>query len=221
MAAEGLKLYSYWRSSAAYRVRIALNLKGLPYETIPVNLAKNGGEHKSAEYHEVNPQQFVPVLKHGERWLRQSLAILEYIEEVFDGPRLLPVTARERARVRALAQLIACDIHPLNNLRVLKYLEHEHHTPQIERDVWVRHWITEGFKPLEELLVQNPSTGSFCEGDMPSMADVCLIPQVFNANRFGVDLTPFPTILRINEHCMTLSPFDNARPERQPDAPTG
>jgi maleylacetoacetate isomerase len=219
MAAEGLKLYSFWRSSAAYRVRIALNLKGLPYEIVAVNLSKNGGEQHDSEFHGLNPQELIPVLIDGERIIRQSLAIIEYLEETYAGPRLLPVTARERARARGLAQLIACDIHPLNNLRVLQYLEREFNTPQVERERWIRHWISEGFKALEELLTTNPSTGAYCEGDTPSVADLCLVPQTYNALRFSVDLAPFPTIRRIYEQCLTLEAFDNARPEKQPDAP--
>ena len=220
MAAEGLQLFSYWRSSAAYRVRIALNLKGLAYELIPVNLAKNGGEQHHESFHAINPQELVPVLRHGGRLIRQSLAIIEYLEETFDGGRLLPVTARERARARGLAQVIACDIHPLNNLRVLQYLEREFHTPLIERETWIRHWISEGFRALEEILTSSPSTGAYCEGDTPSIADVCLVPQVFNAQRFGVDLAPYPTIARIHEQCLALPEFENARPEKQPDAPS-
>ncbi len=221
MAAEGLQLFSYWRSSAAYRVRIALNLKGLAYELIPVNLAKNGGEHHQDVFHTVNPQELVPVLRHGGRLIRQSMAIIEYLDECFDGARLLPVTARERARARGLAQVVACDIHPLNNMRVLQYLERDFHTPLIEREAWIRHWIQEGFAAFEELLTTNPSTGAHCEGDTPSIADICLIPQVYNAQRFSVDLSPYPTIVRINEHCLARPEFDNARPEKQPDAPQG
>jgi maleylacetoacetate isomerase len=221
MAAEGLKLYSYWRSSAAYRARIALNLKGLPHELVPVNLARNGGEHHQPDYRGLNPQEFVPVLVDGERVIRQSMAIIEYLDEAYAGTHLLPTTARERARVRALAQVIACDIHPLNNLRVLQYLEREFATPQVERERWVRHWIVEGFRALEELLATNPSTGEFSEGDTPSIADICLVPQAYNALRYSVDLAPFPTIRRIYEHCLTLPAFDAARPERQADAPAG
>jgi maleylacetoacetate isomerase len=220
MAAEGLKLYSYWRSSAAYRARIALNLKGLPYELLTVNLAgKGGGDQHLPEFRAVNPQELIPVLVDGERVIRQSMAIVEYLDETYPGPRLLPVTARERARARGLAQLVACDIHPLNNLRVLQYLEREFNTPQVERERWVRHWIEAGFVALEELLVGNPSTGDFCEGDTPSIADICLVPQTYNALRFGVDLAPFPTIRRIYELCVTVPAFDRARPEKQPDAP--
>jgi maleylacetoacetate isomerase len=220
VAAEGLQLFSYWRSSAAYRVRIALNLKGLAYELIPVNIGRNGGDHHHEAYHAINPQELVPVLRHGGRLVRQSLAIVEYLEETFDGARLLPVTARERARARGLAQAIACDIHPLNNMRVLQYLEREFHTPLIERESWIRHWIMEGFAALEEILQSSPSTGAYCEGDTPSIADLCLVPQVYNAQRFSVDLAAYPTIRRINDQCMLQPEFENARPEKQPDAPS-
>ncbi|MEP6484133.1 MAG: maleylacetoacetate isomerase [Rudaea sp.] len=221
MAGERIKLYSYWRSSAAYRVRIALNLKGLSYELIPVSLINNGGEHRTAEYAEINPQKKVPVLIDGERIIRQSMAIVEYIEEMYEGEhRLMPANARERARVRGLAQIVACDIHPLNNLGVMQYLEHEFSAPQVERDRWTRHWITEGFKSLEKLLESNPSTGQFCEGDEPTLADICLIPQVYNALRWSIDMNQFPLIRRINDECMKMDAFDRARPERQPDAPT-
>lgn len=221
MAAEGMKLYTYWRSSAAYRARIALNLKALPYELVPVNIAPSGAEQHQPEFHALNPQRLVPVLVDGERVIRQSLAIVEYLDETYAGARLLPVTARERARVRALALMVACDIHPLNNTRVLQYLETEFGAPQVERERWVRHWIETGLAALEELLAANPSTGTFCEGDTPSMADVCLVPQVYNARRFAVDLGPFPTVRRIEEHCRALPAFDRARPENQPDAPRG
>jgi maleylacetoacetate isomerase len=214
-----IRLYSYWRSSASYRVRIALNLKGLKYETAPVNLVRDGGEHHSAEFHHVNPQERVPVLIDGGRVVRQSLAIIEYLDEVYDGHRLLPGTARERARARSLAHLVATDISPLGNLAVLQYLEHEDNMPQLERERWIRHWITRGFDALEEMLVDNPSTGDFAEGDMASIADCCLVPQVYNARRFDVDLAPYPTIQRIERHCLTLPAFDLARPEMQGDAP--
>ncbi|UXI69204.1 maleylacetoacetate isomerase [Tahibacter amnicola] len=220
MSAEGLRLYSYWRSSAAYRVRIALNLKGLAHEIIPVNLAADGGEQHSAEYHAVNPQELVPVLRDGGRIIRQSMAIIEYLDETYDGElKLLPTPARDRARVRGLAQLICCDIHPINNLRVLQYLEREFNTPQVERERWVRHWIAEGFRAFEALLTENPATGLFCEGDDPSLADVCLVPQVYNARRWGLDLDAFPTIQRIDAECLKQSAFELARPENQPDAP--
>lgn len=219
MATDRLRLYGYWRSSAAYRVRIALNLKELQYEQIAVNLAKDGGEQHLPEFKSVNPQELIPVLLHGERVIRQSMAIVEYIEETFDGPRLLPVTARERARARGLAQIVACDIHPLNNLRVQQYLEREFTVPQDERDRWVRHWIGLGFDTLEELLTTNPSTGDYCEGDAPSLADICLVPQVYNALRFKLPMDRYPTIRRIYDTCLKDPAFDAARPEKQADAP--
>lgn len=219
MSDSGIRLYSYWRSSAAYRVRIALHLKGLPYQLVPVNIAPAADEQHAAAFTEINSQQLVPVLIDGGRVIRQSLAIIEYIEEMYDGPRLLPVTTRERARARGLAMQIACDIHPLNNLRVLDYLEQQGGMPKIEREQWVRHWITLGFTALEEQLLHNPSTGDFCEGDAPSIADCCLVPQLYNARRWSVDLAPFPTMLRIEKHCLAVPAFEQALPENQPDAP--
>lgn len=221
MSAEGMKLFSYWRSSAAYRVRIALNLKGLPYEVVPVNIAPATGAQHVPGYHALNPQRMVPVLVDGERVIRQSLAIVEYLEETYAGARLLPATARERARARSLALLVACDIHPLNNVRVLQWLEAEFNTPQVERERWVRHWIGAGLAALEELLAGNPSTGDFCEGDTPSIADICVVPQCYNALRFAIDLAPFPTVRRIYQTCLAVPAFDRARPENQPDAPRG
>ncbi|HEX6834494.1 MAG TPA: maleylacetoacetate isomerase [Rudaea sp.] len=220
MSSTGLRLYSYWRSSAAYRVRIALNLKGLPYDIIPVHLTQDGGEQHRDDYRELNPQGLVPVLIDGERVVRQSLAIIEYLDESYDGElKLLPATARARARVRGLALTIACDIHPLNNLRVLQYLENDFNAPQVEREHWAQHWIVEGFRAVEALLNDNPSTGVFCEGDEPSLADILLVPQVYNSQRWGVDLEPFPTIRRINDNCVKLPAFERARPENQIDAP--
>ncbi len=214
-----LKLYSYWRSSAAYRVRIALNLKGLPYEIVPVHLVNEGGEQFSAEYTELNPQSLVPTLVDGHRILRQSMSIIEYLEETWPDPSLMPDTARDRVRVRTLSQIIACEIHPLNNLRVLKFLEDTWNVPQAERETWVRHWMQEGFTALEATLVDSPATGTYCEGDFPTMADCLLVPQVYNALRFGLDLAPYPTVARINEECLAMEAFDKARPENQPDAP--
>jgi maleylacetoacetate isomerase len=216
---EPLQLYSYWRSSAAYRVRIGLNLKGLAYDIVPVHLLHDGGQQHSAEYRAINPQQLVPVLGHGHRRLGQSLAILEYLDEMWPTPALLPSTARERQRVRALALLVACDIHPLNNLRVLQYFEQEWNVPRPERDEWVRHWIVEGLAAAEAMVADHPSTGTYCEGNMPSLADCCLIPQIYNARRFGVDMGQFPALQRIETACLELPAFDAARPERQPDAP--
>jgi maleylacetoacetate isomerase len=216
---EGLKLYSYWRSSAAYRVRIALNLKGLAYEIVPVHLVRHGGEQHSPEYRKINPQELVPTLVDGRRVIRQSIAIVEYLDETYDGEmKLLPPTARDRARVRALAMLVACDIHPLNNTRVVRYLDRELGADEAARHRWMRHWMEEGFASFEELVARHPSTGLFCEGDTPTIADVCLVPQVYNARRFGVDLSPYPTIEAIVAACLQLDAFDRARPENQPDA---
>ncbi len=216
---DRLRLYSYWRSSAAYRVRIGLNIKGLPYDIAPVHLLHDGGEQHTGTYRVTNPQGMVPVLQHGHRMLRQSMAILEYLDEMWVQPALLPAVARDRQRVRALAQLVACDIHPLNNLRVMRYFENTWHVPQDERDDWIRHWMVEGLTAFEAMLVDNPSTGPYCDGSMPTLADCCLIPQVYNARRFGIDLTPFPLIERIEQACLELPAFDAARPELQPDAP--
>lgn len=216
---DQLTLYSYWRSSAAYRVRIGLNLKSLAYDTAPVHLVRDGGEQHGLDFRIANPQGLVPVLRHGQRMLRQSLAILEYLDEVWPTPALLPVTARGRQRVRALAQLIACDVHPLNNLRVMRYFEDTWHVPQPERDEWMRHWMMQGFEAFETMLLDHPSTDMFCDGNTPTLADCCLVPQVYNARRFGVDLDAFPNIVRIEQTCLALPAFDDARPERQPDAP--
>ncbi|MBP6749137.1 MAG: maleylacetoacetate isomerase [Xanthomonadaceae bacterium] len=216
---EQLKLYGYWRSSAAYRVRIALNLKGLDYEFVPVDLIRDGGDQLRPGYETTHPQRLIPVLQHGHRMIRQSLAIIEYIDEIWSSPPLLPIEPRDRAHTRALALLVACDIHPLNNLRVMRYLEREFDVPQPARDVWMRHWIEDGFRAFEAMLVDDLARGTFCEGDTPGLADCCLIPQIYNARRFNVDMAPYPTIRAIEAECMALPAFDAARPENQPDAP--
>ena len=213
-----LTLYSYWRSSAAYRVRIGLNLKGLDYALVPVHLVRDGGQQHAPGYAALNPQQLVPALRDGERVLTQSLAILEYLEETRPQPPLLPVDAAGRARVRALAQLVACDIHPLNNLRVLQFFDRQWNVPQAERDDWVLYWMREGFAAMETMLAASPDTGRYCHGDMPGLADCCLLPQLYNARRFTLDLAPFPTLRRIEAACLQLPAFDAARPENQPDA---
>ena len=220
MADDRLQLYSYWRSSAAYRVRIGLNLKGLEYEIRPIHLVRDGGEQHAPEYAALNPQEMLPILRHGERVVRQSLAILEYLDEAFADGRLLPMTARDRARVRALAHVVASDIHPLNNLRVLQYFEHTWHVPHSERDEWIRHWITEGLSAMEQLMKEDPMTGTYSHGESPTLADCCLVPQLYNARRFAVDLAPYPTLVRIDEACRLLPAFEHARPENQPDAPS-
>ncbi len=215
-----IRLYSYWRSSAAYRVRIALNLKHTPHEIVPVHLVRDGGEQHAAAFAELNPQELVPVLMHGSRVLRQSMSIIEYLDETWPTPPLMPATARDRQRVRALAQMIACDVHPLNNLRVLQFFENTWNVPLPERELWIRHWIGLGLQAVETCLADHPSTGTFCDGEQPTMADCCLVPQAYNAERFGVDMAPYPTIRRIVQSCLALDAFQDARPENQPDAPS-
>lgn len=212
-----IRLHDYCRSTAAYRVRIALNLKGLIYCQSPVNLRE--GEQSHPAYRGLNPQRFVPTLETEDgRLLRQSLAICEYLEEAHPQPPLLPAEVIGRVRVRALAQLIACDIHPLNNLRVLQYLGAELGASEEHKRVWYHHWIHEGFRALESMLAADPQTGRYCHGDQTTLADLCLVPQVFNANRFGVDLSDYRNIRRINDACLELEAFARARPERQADA---
>ncbi|PLC51784.1 maleylacetoacetate isomerase [Pollutimonas subterranea] len=213
-----MKLYGYFRSSAAYRVRIALNLKNLPYETVPVHLLKDGGQQLAAPYRELNPTCLVPTLQEGDWALGQSMAILEYLEETHPNPPLLPVDARQRARVRAIAQFIACDIHPLNNLRVLKYLKHELKVDEEAKNAWYRHWAEQGLAAVEAMLAGHPATGRYCHGDQPSFADVCLVPQLANARRFNCDLGAMPTITRIDAACAELPAFQQAAPGSQPDA---
>jgi maleylacetoacetate isomerase len=210
-----MKLYSYFRSSAAYRVRIALNLKGIPYDTVPIHLIKDGGRHRQAEYRDINPQMRVPTLSapNGEV-LIQSLAIIEYLEEIKPEPPLLPKDPIARAHVRALADIVACDIHPMNNLGPLRYLKHQLHQEQPAIDAWYHHWVIEGFTALEALV--RPGPYSF--GTDVTLADVFLVPQVANAWRLKVPLEAFPKILAIEAACLKLPAFDRARPENQPDA---
>ncbi|TMH66768.1 MAG: maleylacetoacetate isomerase [Betaproteobacteria bacterium] len=211
-----MKLYTYFRSSAAFRVRIALNLKGLRYEPVFVHLAK--GEHRQPDYAKVNPQALLPTLEldDGTR-LTQSLAIMEWLEEKHPAPALLPKDALARARVRSLAYLVACEIHPLNNLRVLQHLKRALGQSQEQIDNWYRHWIGDGLAKLEADLAR-PGTGKFCHGDAPSLADCCLVPQIFNAKRYNSELTPYPATMRVFENCMKLEAFDRAQPAKQPDA---
>lgn len=212
-----LILYSYWRSSAAYRVRIALNYLGLEHEVRSVGLVKEGGEQHKTDYRKLNPQGLVPTLVDGEIVLTQSLAILEYLAEKHPVPDLLPEDPVARAHARQIAALICADIHPLNNLRVMQYLEKVLHADQETRDDWYRHWIIEGFRALETLL--KTGAGPYCLGSDISIADCCLIPQVYNAHRFSVPLDEFPTLIAIEEACLALDAFDKARPENQADAP--
>jgi len=209
------RLYIYFRSSASYRVRIALNLKGLDYETVAVHLVK--GEQRAAGYLALNPAGLVPALVEDGQVLTQSLAILEYLDEVHPEPPLLPGGAAERARIRAIAQTIACEIHPLDNLKVLKYLKHTLRVDEEAKDAWYRHWVEEGLATVEALLA-DPRTGAFCHGDTPTLADCCLVPQIFNAQRFACRLDHVPTVMRIYQRCMTLEPFQRAAPGAQPDA---
>jgi maleylpyruvate isomerase len=213
-----MKLYTYFRSSAAYRVRIALNLKGLPYEAVPVHLLRHGGEQLQDEYRKLNPSGLVPALQDESITLTQSMAILEYLEETHPGVPLLPADAPGRARVRELAQIIACDIHPVNNLRVLRYLVRQLGVADEAKNAWYRHWVQEGFAGLEAHLARDPQAGPFCHGDQPTMADCFLVPQVFNAQRFDIDMTAYPNIARIDALCAGLPAFAAAHPSRQPDA---
>lgn len=213
-----LQLYTYFRSSAAYRVRIALNLKGLAYEPRLVHLVRDGGEQHRPQYRALNPQGLVPALVDGSRVLTQSLAIIEYLEERHPEPPLLPADAAGRARVRALAQTVACDIHPLNNRRVLVYLETRLGLAREAILGWYCHWVAEGFMGLEALLARSPDTGAFCHGDQPTLADVCLVPQVYNAIRYGCDLTAYRRVGEIHERCQALPAFRAAAPDSQPDA---
>lgn len=214
-----MKLYTYFRSSAAYRVRIALNLKGLAYDAVPVHLLKGGGEQLQAAYRAVNPSALVPALRDDDgNTLTQSLAIIEYLDEIHRDVPLLPADPLARARVRTLALMVACDIHPLGNLRVLKYLVHHLGVSEEQKTAWYRHWVGEGLSALEAHLAGSPDTGRFCHGDTPTVADCFLVPQVFNAQRFEVDLAPFPTVARINAACSGLPAFAAAHPSQQPDA---
>lgn len=214
-----MKLYSYFRSSAAYRVRIALNLKGLSYEYVPVHLLRDGGEQLKPAYREVNPDGIVPTLIDDEdHAIRQSLAIIEYLEETHPEPPLLPKSPADRAHVRSLALQVACEIHPVNNLRVLKYLKHSLGVDDAAKDAWYRHWIEAGFETLEQRLAHDPRTGKLCYGDTPTIADLCLVPQVFNANRFKIDTARYPTIQRIADYASQIDAFAKAAPGVQPDS---
>jgi maleylpyruvate isomerase len=218
-----MKLYTYFRSSAAWRVRIALNLKGLPYEAVPVHLVRHGGEQLREAYRAVNPSALVPSLEDEGTTITQSMAIIEYLEETHPQVALLPAAPLERARVRALAQMIACDIHPLDNLRVLRYLVGTIKVDEEAKGAWYRHWIAEGFAAFETQLTRDPAAGvpaagRFCHGDTPTVADCFLVPQVYNAARFAVDMTPYPRIAGIDAACAELPAFAAAHPSRQADA---
>lgn len=213
-----LLLYDYWRSSAAYRVRIALNLKNLDYQQQSVHLVRDGGEQKMPAYRAINPQGLVPALQAGDKTLTQSLAIIEWLDEKYPEPALLPATAFAKAQVRAMALMVACDIHPLNNLRVMSWLKQEAELTDETYMRWYRHWITEGFTALEKQLELYQSNSLFCDGDQVGMADICLIPQVYNAERFNCDISNFPRIRKISAYCRKIPAFEKALPENQADA---
>lgn len=216
-----LKLYTYFRSSAAYRVRIALNLKNLAYEAVPVHLVKDGGQHLTEDYRRINPAGALPALADRDLVLSQSLAIIEYLDEAYPYPPLLPGDPAARARVRAIALDVACEIHPINNLRVLKYLTGELGLAEEQKTAWYRHWVEVGLAAVEARLVaggEAAASGRFCHGEHPTLADCCLVPQVFNARRFGCRLDHVPTVVRIDAECRTLPAFVAAAPENQPDA---
>ena len=211
-----MKLYGYFRSSAAFRVRIALNLKKLNYESAFIHLRR--GDQRQPGFLDINPQGLVPALEIDDTLLIQSLPIIEYLDETYPEPPLLPSDAKGRARVRALAAMVACDIHPINNLRVLRYLLRPLGHDEAAVETWYNHWIAEGFGALERLLAGDSRTGLFCHGDTPGLADIVLVPQVFNANRYqSLDLTPYPTIVRIYQTCLGIDAFAAAHPDRQPD----
>jgi len=213
-----MKLYTYFRSSAAYRVRIALNLKGLKYEAVPVHLLRGGGEQLQANYIKMNPSGLVPTFQDDYITLTQSMAILEYLEDEYPQVPLMPRDAAGRARVRELAQIVACDIHPVNNLRVLRYLVHELGLSDEAKTQWYRHWLVGGLDVLEKHLARDPSAGPLCHGYLPTIADCFLVPQVFNAQRQGIDIAVYPNIARINAACAEIPAFVAAHPSNQPDA---
>jgi maleylacetoacetate isomerase len=216
-----LRLHTYWRSSAAYRVRIVLALKGLDYESVPRHLLRDGGEQRRPDYLALNPQGLVPALEHDGHVLTQSLAICEYLDERFPEPPLLPAGLHERATVRAMALAVACDIHPLNNLRVQQYLRDGLGQDEAAVSGWVQHWISEGFGALETLIGRHSSDGRHCFGGSVTLADACLVPQVYNARRAGLDLAPWPRLAAVATRLESLPEFAAARPEAQPDAPPG
>lgn len=211
-----LKLYGYFRSSASCRVRIALNLKDLAYQSVPVHLAR--GEQRAPAYLAINPAGLVPALAADGQVFSQSLAIIEYLDEIHPEPALLPGAPADRARIRALALAVACEIHPLNNLSVLNYLTDSLGASEAARTAWYRHWVEQGLATLERLLAADPRTGDFCHGDTPTLADCCLVPQVFNARRFACRLDHVPTVMRIHDRCLELEAFRRAAPGAQPDA---
>jgi maleylpyruvate isomerase len=213
-----MKLYTFFRSSASYRVRIALNLKGLTYEQMPIHLRRGGGEQLSAAYKRINPQSLVPALEDNDRVFTQSLAIIEYLEEKYPNPPLLPAAAADRALVRSMAMIIACEVHPIQNLRVLTLVKQKYNQTDEQVNQWAQHWIDLGLSALEQMILAQPNRGNFCFGDTPTLADICLVPQLGNARRYGCELSHYPTILSIEKTCLMIPAFANAAPEKQPDA---
>ena len=213
-----MKLYTFFRSSASYRVRIALNLKALNCEQVPIHLRRGGGEQFSATYKSINPQALVPALEDDGRILTQSLAIMEYLEERYPKPPLLPADPADRGVVRSMALIIACEIHPIQNLRVLVHLKNNLKQSDDDLNFWARHWIDLGLSAFEQIVVSSPKQSRFCFGDTPTLADICLVPQLANARRFGCDLSAYPTLLQIEKACSALPAFADAAPEKQPDA---
>lgn len=208
-----LQLYNYFRSSASFRVRIALNLKGLEYKEVPVHLLNNGGEQFSPEYQSINPQSLVPALQDGQNTITQSLAIIEYLDEIHPEPPLLPTDAYQKALARSFALVIAADTHPLNNLRVLKFLTQELGVSEEKKSQWYQHWLASGLAPLEQRLASAKHVGQFCFGDTPTLADICLVPQLYNARRFNCDISAYPTLTRIDAHCQAHPAFAKAWPQ--------
>ncbi len=218
MHTDHFTLYTYFRSSAAFRARIALNLKGIAPDCSFVHLLKDGGQQHAPEYAQLNPQELIPTFVHDGHAIGQSLAIIEYLDEIRPEPPLLPKAPLARARVRAIAYAVACDIHPLNNLRVLRYLRKDMGHSEDDVLAWTRHWIGLGFHALEAMLSSSPETGRFCHGDAPTLADVCLVPQMANARRAGMDVTVWPALHRIEQAALALAAFDRALPANQSDA---
>ncbi len=215
---DSFALYTYFRSSAAYRARIALNLKGIKPKYRFIHLLKDGGQQHKPDYARLNPQELVPTLVHNGHAIGQSLAIMEYLDEIHPEPPFLPADALGRARVRQLAYAVACDIHPVNNLRVLNYLRKTLGRSDDDVVAWMTHWIDLGLAAIETMLVDSKETGRFCHGDRPTLADICLVPQMANARRGKTDLNRFPTLLRIEAACFELAAFADAAPQKQPDA---
>lgn len=213
-----MKLYTFFRSSASYRVRIALNLKGIAYEQAPIHLRRGGGEQFGAAYRALNPQALVPTLEDGGKILTQSLAIIEYLEEKQPQPALLPKDPADKALVRSMAMIVACEVHPIQNLRVLNYVKKEYNQTDEQVNHWAQHWIDLGLSALEEMLAAQQKRGKYCWGDAPTLADICLVPQLGNARRYGCDLSRYPNILSVEKSCMALPAFIDAAPEKQPDA---